>query len=104
MSNNPQSRARIPDAAALAVEQDIRLKACGVAYHENQTTSRGYVGPPVHRLDGAGPKFTVQPLNRVEPKPGMEIHATDGEKYTLSLNFAGTWFDVVSPKGKRLIE
>jgi len=77
---------------------------CGVVYHESQRTSKGYVGPPEHRLDGDGPRFTVLPLSRVKPKPGMEIHAPDGEAYTLPLTFTGTWFSVISPKGKRLIQ
>lgn len=103
MGNNLQDRVTIPKADAIAVEQDNRLKACGVVYHENQTTSKGYVGPPERRLAGVGPKFTVLPLSRVQPKPGMEIHAADGEAYTLPLNFTGNWFAVRSPKGVPLV-
>lgn len=95
-------RVSIQAADALAVEQNQRLQNCGLHYHENQSTSRGYVGPPVRRTNPE-PRYTVQPLTRVTPKPGMEIHAVDGEKYTLPLSFAGTWFDIISPKGVKLI-
>jgi len=91
------------NAAERAVQQHERLQKCGVLYHENQSTNEGYVGPPVRRLTGAGPRYTTQPLSRVKPKPGMEIHSLAGEAYRLPLNFVGDWFDVFSPTGKPLI-
>ena len=103
MDRNLYNRVRIKSADELAVERDNRLQNCGLLYHENQSTNKGYVGPPERRITGNGPRFTATPLTRVQPKPGMEIHATDGEAYTLPLSFTGNWFDVVSPKDKALI-
>jgi hypothetical protein len=86
-----------------ARQQHERLKRCGVVYHENQSSNKGYIGPPVRRVADDGPRFTVLPIWRIKPKPGMEIHSAAGEGYTIPLNFVGDWFDVVSPTGKPLV-
>lgn len=89
--------------------QDMRLKRCGLVWKEDQLNGRRWVAPPAQRtaLDHdvhVDPhRFKVLPLYLVKPMPGLEIEATDGEKYLLPLDFKGDWFAVKSPTGKELI-
>ena len=60
MDRNLYNRVRIKSADELAVERDNRLQNCGLLYHENQSTNKGYVGPPERRITGNGPRFTIE--------------------------------------------
>lgn len=83
------------------VAQDTRLKACGLVWYENQLDGSRWVGPPA-TLNG-GARVKILPLYMVKPGPGLEIEAIDGEKYLLEKTFHGTWFEVTSPLGVKLI-
>lgn len=80
----------------------MRLKRCGLVFYEDQLSGERWVAPPAAR-ETEQARIKVLPLFMVKPVPGMQITATDGEKYLLPADFKGTWFDVVSPKGKELI-
>jgi len=85
-----------------ATENSNRLKACGMVYHERVSDNSRWIGPAERRLDGA-PIVKILTLDRVAPRPNMEIRA-HGEIYLLPPDFAGTWFDVAGPTGKPLIQ
>lgn len=84
-----------------AVDQDMRLKRCGLVWYEDQLTSRRWVARP-GIVPGAA-RLKVLPLFMVKPAAGLEIEATDGEKYILPREFKGDWFSIVSPKNVPLI-
>lgn len=87
-----------------AIDQDMRLKACGLVLYEDQLNGHRWVGPagsPAIRLFPNRVKVTA--LYMAQPKPGMEIEAVDGEKYILPKDFQGDWFSIKSPKGVALI-
>lgn len=85
-----------------AVESSIRLKGCGLVFHERVSDNKRWVGPPERRLDGE-PVVKVTTLDRVTPKPNMEIRA-HGEIYLLPPDFSGSWFDIASDTGKPMIQ
>ncbi len=85
-----------------SVDQDMRLKRCGLVFYENQLSSQRFVAP-AGRPQSEDARLKVLPLYLTKPVPGMEIEALDGEKYVLEKDFNGDWFDVTSPKGVKLI-
>ena len=85
-----------------AEREASRLRNSGLVYHERLINGECWIGPPERHPDGVG-KVKILPLVDVEPKPQMRVHA-HGEKYLVDYNFTGTWFDVVSPSGKALIQ
>ena len=90
------------EAMRLVQESETeRLTNCGLVYHIRQRDQFCWVGPPERRLDGE-PIVRVLPLVQAQPTPNLEIRA-HGEIYLLPYNFKGTWFDVESSKGVRLI-
>jgi hypothetical protein len=87
-------------APTSAEEESNRLKTCGLVWREDQADSRRWVEPAPTRHQG---RIKTLPLFMVKPKPRLEIHALDGERFLLPKDFKGSWFDVKSPKGIPLI-
>lgn len=86
-----------------ALNDTMRLQQCGLVHHLNVLTSQRWIGPPERILDGNGTRIQRLPLHVIKPQQGMEIRALDGERYAIEGN-PGSWFDVASPTGKRLIQ
>lgn len=86
------------------MEQEAeRLNNCRLVYFERQGTTDRWIGPAGEQRHNEA-RINVKPLTHVQPAPGIEIHAHDGEHYLIPANFKGTWLEVISPKGVQLIE